>query len=1166
METKKSYEENLHKELARLYEVAEKARKKGFDPELIVEMPLVTSMAQRVEGLISIVAPQIVGSGVKERIFELEKQYGSLDWRISLTIALEIAQMKFCPFETKLEAMIIGIRVGIAYITMGTVASPLEGFVNLQIRPRKDGKGEYFALYFSGPIRSAGGTGASVSVLIADYVRKKMGYAEYDPTENEQKRFVTELYDYHERITNLQYLPSPEEIGFLAAHIPVQIDGDPSEKIEVSNYKDLDRIETNRIRNGICLVMGEGIAQKAPKLWKQLSQWGEEFDLGHWKFLEEFLVLQKKMKAGKDKDEDFVGVKPDTTFIKDLVAGRPVLTHPLEMGGFRLRYGKSRVNGYSAVSLHPATMVVLDDYIAIGTQLKLERPGKAAVITSCDSIEGPIVKLKNGTVVKVDTEELAREVAPKVEEILFLGDMLVSYGDFFNRAHMLVPPGYCNEWWQREVDAAEKLKGGIISATPEHSRNKPVLGLREDPTIEEAMQLSKDLEVPLHPNYCYHWKALTLDQYSQLLNWLYKGKIIQEGGKRLVLPIDREKRSLELIGIPHTVENEFVVISPPHVDSLEAQGFVGELGLNIHKDTLAELREPLPAAIKGSPLKLRDKSGLFIGARMGRPEKAKIRKLKGSPQVLFPVGEAGGRMRSFQSALDKGSIHAEFPYYFCDTCKKDSIARVCVYCGEIATQRYFCRQCGSLEKEECEHGKAMTFKLQKVNLHEYFYACRKKMKMDNHSDLIKGVRGTSNRDHMPEYLSKGILRAKHQIYVNKDGTTRYDMTQVPITQFKPIEIGVGIEKLNELGYTVDVHGKSLVDENQVLELRSQDVILPACPESPDPGADEVLFNVANFMDDLLEKVYGLPHYYKLKKKEDLVGHLGMVIAPHTSAAIVCRIIGFSKTQGLFAHPMLHAATRRDCDGDESCVILLLDGLVNFSKHYLPAHRGSTQDAPLILTATVDPAEVDDMVFDLDVGWKYPLELYEQSLDYKNPWDVPISQVSQYLKEGKECWGFGYTHESGNLNSGVRCSAYKTLPSMKDKLDGQMVLAEKIRAVQTSDVADLVIGKHFMKDIKGNLRKFSTQNFRCVKCNEILRRPPLKGNCPNCYGRVIFTISQGSVVKYLTFSLDLVEKYGLSPYLKQTLELTKDRIESVFGKEKEKQEGLDKWTTSPEKTS
>ena len=47
---------------------------------------------------------------------------------------------------------------------------------------------EQFALCFSGPIRSAGGTGASVCVLIADYVRKKMGYDTYDSTEEEQGR------------------------------------------------------------------------------------------------------------------------------------------------------------------------------------------------------------------------------------------------------------------------------------------------------------------------------------------------------------------------------------------------------------------------------------------------------------------------------------------------------------------------------------------------------------------------------------------------------------------------------------------------------------------------------------------------------------------------------------------------------------------------------------------------------------------------------------------------------------------------------------------------------------------------------------------------------------------------------------------------------------------
>src|SRR3989304_3027310 len=60
-----------------------------------------------------------------------------------------------------------------------------------------------------------------------------------------------------------------------------------------------------------------------------------------------------------------------------------------------------------------------------------------------------------------------------------------------------------------------------------------------------------------------------------------------------------------------------------------------------------------------SSVPLRDKAGTFIGARMGRPEKAKMRKLTGSPHCLFPVGNEGGRLRCFQSALEEGKITAE---------------------------------------------------------------------------------------------------------------------------------------------------------------------------------------------------------------------------------------------------------------------------------------------------------------------------------------------------------------------------------------------------------------------------------------------------------------------------------------------------------------------------
>ena len=104
----------------------------------------------------------------------------------------------------------------------------------------------------------------------------------------------------------------------------------------------------------------------------------------------------------------------------------------------------------------------------------------------------------------------------------------------------------------------------------------------------------------------------------------------------------------------------------------------------------------------------------------------------------------------------------------------------------------------------------------------------------------------------------------------------------------------------------------------------------------------------------------------------------------------------------------------------------------------------------------------------------------------------------------------------------------------------------------------MIERHFIRDTRGNLRKFSQQSFRCSNCNEIYRRPPLQGKCANCGGRLIFTISEGSILKYMQPALDLAKNYNVSPYLLENLELTEMYIQSIFGKEKEKQEALGKW--------
>ena len=1153
------YFEKLKLEMEKSYVIAEEAKSKGFDPMDKVEIIPAANMAERVEGLISTVAPQIKGTGVVERVIELEEEFGTQDWRVALIISEEIALQKFCKFEDKKEALEVGIRFGIAYTTVGVVASPLEGFVRAEIKKRRDG-GDYVALYYSGPMRSAGGTASSFSLVIADYVRKKLGYGDYDPDENEIKRMGTELRDYHERVTNLQYFPSEEEVHFMVKNLPVQVDGDGSEKYEVSNYKDLDRVDTNIIRNGVCLVLGEGICQKAPKIWKQLSKWGKDYGLDNWKFLDEFLSLQKKIKAKGEVKSSEDKITPDYTFIKDLVAGRPVLSHPLAKGGFRLRYGRSRISGFSSDSIHPATMIVLGEYIGNGTQLKTERPGKSTTLMNCDSIEGPIVKLKDGSVRFLDTVEEALEVKKEVEEILFLGDFLVNYGDFLNRAHKLATPGYCEEWWLLEFEKAVKGKG-LVELGELIGIDKEVLkdlfkGKLEI-SGEDAVKISKKLNIPLHPRYTYHWKDISKEELISLVNW-FKVGVIKEGNEKFVLPLlnvnvdePDPKRVLELLGVPHiVVANEHVV-----VNKNETVVLLASLGKYDEIDFSKYDGDGLEIVCKNCEIKLRDKSGVYIGARMGRPEKAKMRKLTGSPHCLFPVGEEGGRMRSFQGILVKGVVKSDFPKY--KYTNGESIFPVDLKTKEKGKRVYFNGFGGSVKEEFELDEKGRSSQNREVDFRTLFDDCMKYLGLNSYPDMIKGVRGTSNEDHFPENPCKGILRASEDVYVNKDGTIRYDMTEMPITHFKPREIGTSIEKLKELGYEKDVNGNELINNNQIIEIFPQDVILPSCDVSPDEACDEVMFRVSKFIDNLLVKFYKMDSYYNFNSKDDLAGTLILAMSPHTSAGILGRVIGFSGIQGLLAHPYMHSIMRRDCDGDEACVVLLMDALINFSRKLLPGHRGARQDAPLVLTTKLIPKEVDDMVFDMDVVWRYNLEFYEACEKFKDPWDIKMELVEARL--GKEEYsGFGYTHDVTDINGGVRCSAYKTLPTMKEKVFGQMDLAEKIRAVEEGDVARLVIERHFMRDIRGNLRKFSQQQFRCINCNEKYRRPLLIGVCDKCNGKLVFTISEGSVVKYMEPALSLVERYDLPIYLKQTLELTKKMIESVFSKDPEKQEGLGKW--------
>ena len=119
---------------------------------------------------------------------------------------------------------------------------------------------------------------------------------------------------------------------------------------------------------------------------------------------------------------------------------------------------------------------------------------------------------------------------------------------------------------------------------------------------------------------------------------------------------------------------------------------------------------------------------------------------------------------------------------------------------------------------------------------------------------IKGVKGLSSGSKYAEPIEKGALRSKHEIYVYKDGTTRVDITNAPLTHFRPSNIHVDLTALHALGYDIDKDGNPLVDPEQIRSIVQAMIGHDPSPSagattapSPTPKAAPATVDVLNLM-------------------------------------------------------------------------------------------------------------------------------------------------------------------------------------------------------------------------------------------------------------------------------------------------------------------------------
>ena len=1131
-----AYFSKLQENVDECYEIAEKARQKGLDPEVFVESPQAKDLAGRVEKL---VGPK----GVADVIRKLKSQGKSED-EIVFKVVSEILSKNIGNIDSIEERVERSIRVGLAIKTMGVVSAPLEGISKILIREDQH-RNKYLSLYFAGPIRAAGGTTAALCILIADYVRKKSNIPKYNATEGEIGRYVEEVKLYDRRV-HLQYPSSNDEIRFAVEHLPVEINGDSTEDEEVSAFRDLPRIETNKIRGGACLVLNDGILLKAPKLLKI----AKSMNLEGWDWLRKLKDIAQKGEKKANTDISNIAKKsfisPNSKYVADIIAGRPVFSHPSEIGGHRIRYGRSRNTGLAAAGLNPATMTLLDNFIAIGTQLRIERPGKSTSICPVSSIEPPIVKLKDGTITKITNLKMAKECFQNIEEVLFLGDILFGFGEFSENNHRLVPSGYVEEWWALELEEAINIK---------QKTNLELIKYIQDPfnnipSPTEAIRIAKEYSIPLHPEYTDFWGNLTGKELILLREALISA--YTEESHKIGLKVTQElKEVLEKAFISHTISDDNILL-----DDSRTTIFTSIFDLKREKaNKLPENSDVFTLFSMFSPIEIRNKAPYYMGTRMGRPEKSERKSMKGV-QSLFPLSDKVGNTRSVGKAAELGKVKIDICRKKCPKCKTITPFNTCPNCETHTEFQKICQKCNKYypkNEEKCHQcGQILEYsKEASFNIKNYIKTISSSLNIAL-PNKFKGILGLTNKFKVPEPIAKGMLRAKNGLMVYKTAEIRYDATDIPLTHFKPQEIATSISRLHELGYKKDYKNNDLTNQDQILELQVQDVILS-------DDCAEYFVKIAKFIDDELEFFYKMDRFYHITERDGLLGHLVVGLAPHTSAGIVGRIIGFTPARSIYAHPFWHAAKRRNCDGDEDGIMLLLDPLLNFSRYYLPSKIGGRMDATLVISSVLDPNEIDSEAHNVDTLYKYPLEFYQATQKYIMPVEIEdyMKLVKKRLGTPEQYINLGFNIPTRNINEGPITTAYKTYTTMEEKIDAQLYLAKIIKAVNEKKVAEKILATHFNPDILGNLRKFAVQNFRCIKCNEKFTRPPISnaGKCPKCGNKIILTVNRGGIEKYIPRALKLCKDFKLDNYTLQRMELIEEYVESLTNNPRIKQQKL-----------
>ncbi|MHA2327951.1 MAG: hypothetical protein ACXACR_05475, partial [Candidatus Hodarchaeales archaeon] len=908
------YVSRLSKLLETQMQIASKARNRKLDPKDSIEAKLTFTSKDKIATILNI-------PGLEEYLPSNLFHHENLVL-FAADIAKQIVNGRFVK-KSREELILLALHSTLVIISQGLISVPQESIPKVTIGT----KSNHLTIYFSNTIRYATGETIGLVILIADYIRHILHLNRFSSTPQIVKRYIEELEIFltmNDRIQDLR----GDIVHLLIQNIGVEISGEAYERIEVKKYRNLPNI-TNQLRMGMCVAL-----EKIIENINIIANRREISGIPEWEWLKPHFkgVRRQKSEFGAN----------------DIRGTQALISKSKKPGGFRLRYGYSRNTGQGGVGIHPATMHLLG-LLSPGTNIKIDFMNRPLTVFPVSTLNGPLAELKDGSSVRISSISEIKNIDDQLIQIWEMGDILLSPNDI-PVTETIEESAWTEEWWSQEIKYAAASKIGTLenlAKTMGISFNELEKLIRKPtyyhPSPEIALALSKYTKIPIHPYYSFNWNEIAISELMRLIQLI-------SSDKNDNLPnSDYFRTILFQLGAPFTISNEKIYSErfQPFIQML--RGKEEELTQILSRTPKINKIEEIIKILTGIPVK--SLCQRRIGLKIIRLEKAEPRKINPPAHILFPIGSFGGPQKNILQAKKEGRVSIQISERFCTNCNISSFFTYCTKCKQKTKQQYVCKNGHISETRQCSECEQFAFpaRVKPVDVAEMLDEGFQKTGSLNLT-RIKGVSFLNNKNRIPEHMIKGILRSKHDLFVYKDGTTRFDLTNAPLTHFSPSEIQVSVEELKRLGYSHDMWGNDLEREDQLLEIYPYDVIVSK-------KAGNFLVKVSNFVDDELISLYGLSPYYRCNSIKNIVGSSIIGLSPFSTIAVIGRIIGYTENDVAYAHPLWHMLKTRNCNGDIDSITLLLDVLLNFSTEYIPTSRGGGMDIPAVINLSTEWEEI-----------------------------------------------------------------------------------------------------------------------------------------------------------------------------------------------------------------